>query len=306
MIDTHHLEKRFGNLVAVRDLTLHIGAGEIVGLLGKNGAGKTTLTELILGLVSPTSGTVTVCGTPPHQAISDARIGAVMQTGGLLPDVTVRDTLAMIAATHANPIKIDDAIEHARLAEIADRRVGACSGGQQQRVRFALALLGRPDILILDEPTTGLDPASRQAFFAALREQANEGRTIVFSTHRLEEAEQFAQRVLIMDRGSVIADAPPTSLTAERGMLTVTAAVSARYADVVPQSHYADGVLTIRTPRSDEVARWLLNKTDARDVRIAAASLEETFLALTSPAQTEPAEPAETTELTELAEGARS
>lgn len=269
MIETQNVSKHFGPVKAVNDVSLSIGRGEIVGLLGRNGAGKTTLVDLILGLTKPTSGTVRVAGMTPAQAVREARIGAVMQTGGLLDTVTVKDTLAMIDSTHRDSIGVEAAIEQANLTEIQDRRVGKCSGGEQQRVRFAIALLGKPEILILDEPTTGMDATSRHEFWDSMRAQAHSGRTIIFSTHYLEEAENLAERIIVLDRGELIADGPTDSLTAGANKKRVTAQSS-------------QGLIDVTTHDSDSYVRKLLTETDAHDLTITRTSLEDSFIALTS------------------------
>ena len=269
MIETQNASKHFGSVKAVEDVSLSIGRGEIVGLLGRNGAGKTTLVDLILGLTKPTSGTVRVADMTPAQAIRDARIGAVMQTGGLLDTVTVKDTLAMINSTHRDSIGVEAAIEQANLTKIQNRRVGKCSGGEQQRIRFAIALLGKPDILILDEPTTGMDATSRHEFWDTMRAQAHSGRTIIFSTHYLEEAENLAERIIVLDNGQVIADGPTDRLTADANKKRVTAQSS-------------QGLIDVTTSNADSYARKLLNETDAHDLTITRTSLEDSFIALTA------------------------
>lgn len=269
MIETQNVSKHFGQVKAVEDVSLSIGRGEIVGLLGRNGAGKTTLVDLILGLTKPTGGTVRVANTTPAQAVREARIGAVMQTGGLLDTVTVKDTLAMIDSTHRDSIGVEAAIEHANLRKIQNRRVGKCSGGEQQRVRFAIALLGKPDILILDEPTTGMDATSRHEFWDTMRAQAHSGRTIIFSTHYLEEAENLAERIIVLDNGQVIADGPTDRLTADANKKRVTAQSS-------------QGLIDVTTSNADSYARKLLNETDAHDLTITRTSLEDSFIALTA------------------------
>ena len=269
MIEIQNVSKHFGPVRAVEDASLSIGRGETVGLLGRNGAGKTTLVDLILGLTKPTGGTVRVANTTPAQAVREARIGAVMQTGGLLDTVTVKDTLAMIDSTHRDSIGVEAAIEQANLREIQNRRVGKCSGGEQQRVRFAIALLGKPDILILDEPTTGMDATSRHEFWDTMRAQAHSGRTIIFSTHYLEEAENLAERIIVLDNGQVIADGPTDRLTADANKKRVTAQSS-------------QGLIDVTTSNADSYARKLLNETDAHDLTITRTSLEDSFIALTA------------------------
>ena len=269
MIEIQNVSKHFGPVRAVEDASLSIGRGETVGLLGRNGAGKTTLVDLILGLTKPTGGTVRVANMTPAQAVRRARIGAVMQTGGLLDTVTVKDTLAMIDSTHRDSIGVEAAIEHANLRKIQNRRVGKCSGGEQQRVRFAIALLGKPDILILDEPTTGMDATSRHEFWDTMRAQAHSGRTIIFSTHYLEEAENLAERIIVLDNGQVIADGPTDRLTADANKKRVTAQSS-------------QGLIDVTTSNADSYARKLLNETDAHDLTITRTSLEDSFIALTA------------------------
>ncbi|WP_434699496.1 ABC transporter ATP-binding protein [Trueperella pyogenes] len=159
------LTKRFGQLSAVAGIDLTIGVGEVVALLGPNGAGKTTALDMILSLTTPTSGELNVLGTTPTQAIRAGRISALLQTGGLLADMTVRETVTYIAAAYPNPQPVEEVLARTGLTPIAGRRVSKCSGGEQQRLKFALALLPEPDILILDEPTTGMDVAARREFW---------------------------------------------------------------------------------------------------------------------------------------------
>lgn len=173
---------------ALKNVDLSVQRGEIVALLGTNGAGKTTLVDLILGLSRPTAGTVEVLNNSPKLAIYRQNIGALMQTGGLLHEMTVQDTVKMIAATFPRHLPLDDVVKQANLEPIYTRRVGKCSGGEQQRIRFALAILGNPDILILDEPTAGMDAGARSQFWQSMRRQSEQGRTIIFTTHYLKEA----------------------------------------------------------------------------------------------------------------------
>ena len=204
MIQTRGLNKEFGSVTALNDVSLDVGEGEVVGLLGRNGAGKTTLIDLLLGLTRPTSGDVRIAGTTPHDAVRDARIGAVMQTGGLLPDLTVRDTVAMIASTHHDPMSVDSAIEAAGLQDIAGRRVGKCSGGQQQRVAIARALVMEPNILLLDEPLSNLDARLRKQLRGQLKDiQTEVGITTVYVTHDQEEALSMSDRIAVLNEGRI-------------------------------------------------------------------------------------------------------
>ena len=167
--------KDFGPVHAVRGIDLALEPGEIVAFLGPNGAGKTTTIDMVLGLSQPTSGSVEVLGLDPRQAIARGLVSAVMQTGGLLKDLSVRETVAYTASLFADTAPVDEVLRTAGIESIADRRVGKCSGGEQQRLRFAMALLSDPALLLLDEPTTGMDVEGRRAFWSAIREDAGEG-----------------------------------------------------------------------------------------------------------------------------------
>ena len=197
-----------GEVRAVDGIDLTIRPGEIVALLGPNGAGKTTTLDMVLGFTAPSAGSISVFGVDPQQAVLCGRVAAVLQTGGLLRDLTVRETVELVASTHPNPQSPDAVIDRAGLAGIQLQRVQSCSGGEQQRLRFALALLGDPDLLVLDEPTTGMDVAARHEFWASMRAEAERGRTIVFATHYLQEAEDFAERTVLMANGRMVADGP--------------------------------------------------------------------------------------------------
>src|SRR3954462_3449342 len=184
--------KDFGAVHAVQGIDLTIRQGEIVAFLGPNGAGKTSTIDMILGLSRPTSGTVSVLGLEPHQAVARGLVSAVMQSGGLLKDLTVAETVeytaSLFAGTTAGLPSVTEVLERAGIDSIADRRVGRCSGGEQQRLRFAMAVVSDPALLLLDEPTTGMDVEGRRAFWSAIREDAERGRTVLFATHYLEEA----------------------------------------------------------------------------------------------------------------------
>ena len=287
-VDATALRKSFGSVHAVDEVTLQVRPGEIVAFLGPNGAGKTTAIDMMLGLSNPDSGTVTVFGESPRAAIAHGLVSAVLQTGGLLKDISVRETLELTASLIADTRPADEVMQRAGIAEIADRRVDLCSGGQQQRLRFAMALLSDPGLLILDEPTTGMDVEGRRSFWNAIRTDAARGRTVLFATHYLEEADEYADRIVLMSRGRIVADGP----TADIKNMVSGRTVTAMLADADPVALAAlpgvDSVeaagerLTIHTRDSDAVARHLLTRTAARDIEIAAQNLESVFLALTS------------------------
>lgn len=295
VLELSAVKRHFGTgdrrVQAVDGVDLSIRRGEVVALLGPNGAGKTTTLDMLLGLTEPSSGTVRVLGTTPQRATSSGSIGAVLQTGGLLGDLTVGETVRLIASLHGADAldRVDDVMARADLEHLARRRVSKCSGGEQQRVKFALAMVSDPDILVLDEPTAGMDVTARRRFWDVMRADADAGRTIVFATHYLEEAEQFARRTVVMHRGTVVADAPTALLRASLGERTVSATVDEDADALVALLSAADGVagvrldgdrLSLRTADSDAAARVLLDN-GAHDLEIAAPTLETAFTALT-------------------------
>jgi ABC-2 type transport system ATP-binding protein len=282
--------RSFGEVEAVRGLDLEIGQGEVVAFLGPNGAGKTTTIDLVLGLSRPTTGEVTVFGLGPRAAIDGGLVSAVMQSGGLLKDLSVRDTVAYVASLFGASASVDAVLETAGIAHLAGRAVGACSGGEQQRLRFALALVPDPALLLLDEPTTGMDVEGRHAFWQAIRTDAARGRTVLFATHYLEEADQYADRIILLSQGRVVADGTGPQIRALASGRTIRAllpdadtAALGRLPGVDSIERRGDIVL-IHAGDSDLVARYLLTHTSARDVEITARGLEEAFLSLTGKA----------------------
>ncbi|MGW9628101.1 ABC transporter ATP-binding protein [Microbacterium sp. NPDC055521] len=276
--------------VAGLDLTVH--RGEIVALLGPNGAGKTTTLDMLLGLTPASEGRVSVFGQAPAHATASGRIAAVLQTGGLLSDLSVRETVEVIASLHSREAlrRVPETLERADLLRLARRRVAKCSGGEQQRVKFALALVADPDILVLDEPTAGMDVTARRRFWEVMRADADAGRTIVFATHYLEEAEQFARRTVVMNRGRIVADATTDRLRASLGARTLSATLPAEGArelltvlDARPgvtDLRVDAGRVSLRAADSDVVASALL-ASGAHDLEIVAPTLETAFTTLT-------------------------
>ncbi|WP_306189478.1 MULTISPECIES: ABC transporter ATP-binding protein [unclassified Streptomyces] len=213
--------KSYGDVRAVDGLTLALHPGETVALLGPNGAGKSTTLDLLLGLKHADSGSVAVFGTSPREAIVAGRVGAMLQSGGLMEEVTVAELVRLACDLHPKRFKVDDVLTRAGIGQIADRKVNKLSGGQAQRVRFALATAGDSDLIVLDEPTTGMDVSARQAFWATMREQADQGRTVLFATHYLEEADAIADRVLVLHRGRLLADGTAAEIKAKAGARSV-------------------------------------------------------------------------------------
>ncbi|PRH77237.1 ABC transporter ATP-binding protein [Streptomyces solincola] len=278
-------------LTAVDGMDLRLRRGEAVAFLGPNGAGKSTTVDMLLGLTTPDQGRVTVFGQEPRHAVRDGQVGAVLQSGGLLPDLTVGATLRMLGSLHpgADP---ERTMDRAGVTALRDRKVGACSGGEQQRIRFAIALLSAPQLLLLDEPTAGMDVTARRAFWAAVREETRRGVTVLFATHYMEEADLYADRVVMVDRGRVIADGSASSLRTAISGRTVSARLSPTDAHLTTGSPLVRRA-TVRGDRhhletgdSDALLRLLVNETSATAIEVAPRSLEETFVALTSQAET--------------------
>ena len=274
---------------AVRGIDLDIAPGEVVAMLGPNGAGKTTTLDMVLGLTEPTSGTVEVFGLHPRRAVDAGRISAVLQTGGLLRDLTVEETVRVVASTFDSPQPVAEVMERAGITQLARRRVSKCSGGEQQRLRFALALLPDPDLLVLDEPTAGMDVAARRDFWAAMHAEAAQGRTVVFATHYLEEASSFAERIVLVSEGVVVADDSTEAIRAQATGRVVAADLSSEYDEALRAlpgvrslERHGQRVI-VRAADSDALARHLLTRTSATDLEITAGSLDDAFIALTTP-----------------------
>ena len=294
------LHKSFGDVTAVDGVDLTIRPGEVVALLGPNGAGKTTTIDMILGLSRPTGGEVSAFGMTPRQAVDRGLITAVMQTGGLLPDITVRETVALTASLFSHRIDVDEAMRRAGVADLAPRIVKKCSGGQRQRLRFAMALVSDPALLILDEPTTGMDVEGRRSFWEAIHADAERGRTIVFATHYLEEADAFADRIVLMRHGRIIADGTAAEIRASvsgrslRATLTCTPEqLHSALTDLQTRGRIHDieilgSTLTLSSTDTDAVAALLLGDHLAKDLEITSRGLEDAFVALTSDSASTP------------------
>ncbi|MGI8415171.1 MAG: ATP-binding cassette domain-containing protein [Nakamurella sp.] len=287
-IELRGVHKRFGTVTAVAGVELTVAAGEVVAFLGPNGAGKTSTIDMILGLSAPSAGSVRVYGMTPSQAVRRGLVSAVMQNGGLLKDFTVAETVAYTAALCSVHRPVDEVMDRAGITAIASRRVGKCSGGEQQRLRFALALLSDPALLILDEPTQGMDVEGRRHFWTQVRADAQSGRTILFATHYLEEADAYADRIVLVRHGRVVADGTPAeikALAAGRSVRVSWPGADEAALRMLPGVHAVevrgDSVLISATD-SDLVARYLLNQTPARNLELTSAGLEEAFVALTS------------------------
>ena len=222
-IELKGLAKSFGDVRAVRGIDVAVSPGETVALLGPNGAGKSTTIDMLLGLLDPDGGTVSVFGSPPRTAIDAGAVGAMLQTGALIRDVTVRELVEMMGSLYPSPLGVDEVLELVGISDIAERKTQKLSGGQTQRVRFAVALVSNPDLLVLDEPTVAMDVEGRHGFWSAMRRFAAAGKTVLFATHYLEEADSYADRVVLMAHGLVVADGAPTEIKGMVGNRTIRA-----------------------------------------------------------------------------------
>ncbi|HUB73002.1 MAG TPA: ABC transporter ATP-binding protein [Solirubrobacteraceae bacterium] len=292
-IELRGLEKSFrgpqGPIRAVRGVDVGIARGETVALLGPNGAGKSTTIDMLLGLLAPDAGSVSVFGRAPQQAIARGAIGAMLQTGGLIRDLSVRELVEMIASLYPKPLAVAEVLELTGIDGIAAQRTQKLSGGQTQRVRFALALVSNPELLVLDEPTVALDVEGRRDFWTTMREFAARGKTVLFATHYLEEADAYADRAVLMANGRIVADGPTNEIKAMVGSRTIRATLpgaelaALRALPGVSGAERRGEAIVLRCADSDAAILALLAAhPQARDIEIAAAGLEQAFLELTS------------------------
>ena len=280
--------KRYGDLEALRGVDLAIPPGQVVAILGPNGAGKTTAISLMLGLRRPTAGTARLFGLDPSDRRARSRCGVMLQESGVTDVLTLREVVDLFRAYYPHPMPTARALEMAGLLDQAQRQVVKLSGGQRQRLYYALAVCGDPEVIFLDEPTVGMDVESRRAFLDSIRDFFREGRTIVLTTHYLEEADQLAGRVVVIDRGRVIADAPPAQIKAKvagkRVSFTTDRTLAQSDFAGLPVSHLEleDGRVRLLSNQPETVLRALFtNGLALRDLEVVGADLEEAFLALT-------------------------
>ncbi|QNS04301.1 ABC transporter ATP-binding protein [Streptomyces xanthii] len=280
--------KAYGTVKAVDGLSLELHPGETVALLGPNGAGKSTTLDLLLGLRPADSGDVRVFGTSPREAIVRGRVGAMLQSGGLMDEVTVAELVQLACSLHPRPYPVREVLSRAGVTQIADRKVNKLSGGQEQRVRFALATAGDSDLIVLDEPTTGMDVSARQAFWATMREQADRGRTVLFATHYLEEADAIADRVLVLHRGRLLADGTAAEIKAKAGARKVSFDLDAVDPDALAGLPHLTGItvsgstVRIQSTDADATVHALYGLgLYPRNLEVAGLGLEQAFVAIT-------------------------
>ncbi len=281
------IAKSYGAVRAVKGINLEIRRGETVALLGPNGAGKTTTISMLLGLLTPTAGSIEVFGLSPVEAIQQSRVGAMLQEGKLVSGVRVGEFLDFVRGLHPSPMPRKQLLELADLGGLENRRVDRLSGGQTQRVRFAMAIAGNPDLLLLDEPTAAMDVEARREFWASMHAYAALGHTILFATHYLEEAELFASRLVIIAQGHIIADGTVPEIQARFGeprvMFTSPNAAMGGI-ERFPGVHQAEiegERVTLHTRDADATVRALVASTITwKELQVKSNDLEETFIKL--------------------------
>ncbi len=286
-VEFRGVHKDFGTTRAIDGMDLTLVSGELMALLGPNGAGKSTAVSLMLGLRQPTAGTVHVLGGSAAAAVAAGRVGAMLQSGGLPPNSRVAELVGFVRNLYPDPLPLGEVLETAGCTEFAERHVERLSGGQAQRVRFALAIAGDPELLFLDEPTTGFDVDTRRRFWHSIRGLAARGRTIVFATHYLEEADAVADRIVVLQRGRVVADGTAAAIKARTGGRDVRfRLVGAQHAQLTGLPGVTgvdiDGEhVRLRTVDSDATVRAAIRADlPLRDLEIGGAGIEEAFLAL--------------------------
>ena len=279
--------RRFGDVTALDNVSLDIRSGQIVGLLGPNGAGKSTLLSLLQGLRRPTSGTVELFGGSPQVAANRRLLGCTPQATALPETLRVSEVLDFVAVHFANAVPIAEIADEFGLTELLRRQTGSLSGGQKRRLSVALAFVGRPKLVLLDEPTTGLDVDARRTLWQAIRRQHDAGATVVLTSHYLEEIEALAERVVVIDGGRVLEDDSLDTVLARVSLRQVTlrspeTARIAALSSVVKQRTDATGATTFYAQDSDALITELVRSgVPFSDLTVRGATLEEAFLTLT-------------------------
>ena len=289
VVSFENVSKHYGSLKAVDGLSLDLRKGETVALLGPNGAGKSTSLDMLLALRKPTSGKIKMFGSDPYHAVKSGQVGAMLQSGGLMPEVTVRELVTLVTGLHPRPVPVDTTLRRAGVAQIAEQRVDRLSGGQTQRVRFALAIVGDVDLIVLDEPTTAMDVETRRLFWASMKEEVAEGKTLLFATHYLEEADQAADRILVINRGRLLADGTPAEIKARAGAKRLSfrlEKVDEPFLLGLPglvSLEIRNDVVHIQSRDSDATLYALLDAGyRPKEVEIGSLGLEQAFIAITA------------------------
>ena len=295
VIVADNVTRTYGKFTAVDGVSFHVAQGELVALLGSNGAGKTSLLEVLQGSMRATGGCVQVFGLDPiaDRAAVRRRSGIMLQEAGFAKDLTVRETLVMWAGTLTAPRPVEESLAMCSLENRANIRVGSLSGGERRRLDLAMATLGRPELLFMDEPTTGLDPAVRQHTWELVRRMLDEGSTVLLTTHYMEEAEELADRILIMDKGRILTEGSVADIVSRHPCeitftdVEVSDVEFERLSHVVCPVSHDRGITRVLSTDLHDTLRELLALADSRNIHLdglnaRAASLESAFLRITS------------------------
>jgi ABC-2 type transport system ATP-binding protein len=288
----HSVTKRYGQTTALDNFSLELRAGEVVALLGPNGAGKTTAVRLLLGLISPNSGSVRVLGRDPRDADARTRIGAMLQVSRVPEMLRVREHIDLFRSYYPNPLPLAEVIRIAKLEGIADQMFGKLSGGQKQRVLFGLAVCGNPDLVFLDEPTVGMDIESRRALWDEIRALSAAGKTVLLTTHYLEEADMLANRIVVINKGKLLCEGRSAEIKQRvsgrriRCITQLDLEFIATLPTVVDVQQDRESVVILAEHPESVVRELLLRDETLHGLEVSAAALEDAFLALTSESAT--------------------
>jgi ABC-2 type transport system ATP-binding protein len=282
-----NITKRYGTTVALDGLSLSLHPGEVVALLGPNGAGKSTAVKLLLGLIAPTSGIAQVFGSDPRKAITRTRVGAMLQVARITETLRVREHLDLFRSYYPYPLPMSDTIRIAQLQGIEDRLFSQLSGGQKQRLLFALAVCGNPDLIFLDEPTVGMDIQARRALWQQIRFLAAKGKTVLLTTHYLEEADALAHRIIVINKGRIISEGTPAEIKRSSGGRTIRCRTRLseeflRKLPTVTNVKFNEATVTVTASDAESAVREMLRCDETLSgLEIAGPALEDAFLALT-------------------------
>ena len=281
------VSKNYGEVRALKLVDFQLRAGEVLALLGPNGAGKTTAVKLLLGLLQPNSGKVRVLGGDPTNPENRMRTGAMLQVGRVPETLRVREHIDLFSSYYLNPMPVSQVLAASGLTQLSDRKFGELSGGQRQRVLFALALCGDPDLLFLDEPTVGLDVEARRLLWEEIRQLVRRGKTVLLTTHYLQEADALADRVAVINQGEIIAEGTPAQIKAQTAgkrirCITRLSLEALQQIPGVTEVKADREAVELHTGKAEQVVRELLSRdTSLAGLEVTAAGLEEAFLALT-------------------------
>ena len=294
-IDVTGLAKSYGSIHAVRGIDLEIAAGENVALLGPNGAGKSTTIDMIFGLTRPDKGSVSIFGQSPTEAVRAGRIGGMLQTAAPPDHLKVRELVTLVASYYPRALPVEDVLKLTGADQFANQWTTKLSGGQAQRARFAAALVGAPDLMMLDEPTAGIDVEGRREFWQAMRHFTESGKTVLFATHYLEEADAFADRIILLASGKIVADGPATEIKAKAGFRTIRATLPdapvealRSLAGVVNAERHGNAITLMCSDADTALNALMTTFHEVRDIEVRGGSLEEAFVELTEGKSAEP------------------